>query len=161
MNKIYCLFLIIFSSSAFGEIVSDFTNRCGTSGSRILYAVPKSFTCASGQFLPANAIQCYDCPSGYTCNGGTYQFSSKNAQGIVKNENYTQFTTNEHYTCASNFNHVMNGSWTPNVITLNWDYKDGRTSTSQCVYDTLITDIPANPTRPGYKFMGWRVKTDN
>ena len=87
-----------YATGAFGENVSDFPNMCGADGYTHMYAVPRSFTCASGYFLPANATQCYECPSGYTCNGGTFTFNAKMAQGIS-----TSFVpTNAPKACAAN-----------------------------------------------------------
>lgn len=137
------------------------TNACAanTVPGRV-YAIPKSFTCASGYFLPANANTCYACPTGYTCNGGTFYFSSKLAQGITRINN-TVLSTNEHYTCAANLgNHVMNGSFTPNNVSLTWDYGVGNTTTSTCTYDGLIILPPDPEPRPGYAFKGWKLVTN-
>ena len=46
----------------------------------------------------------------------------------------------------------------PNTLTLNWDYKDGRTEQTTCEYGRGI-ELPPLPVRQGYKFSGWRVKT--
>ena len=148
MKKIFILFLIFFISPTFCETA----NMCGVYYR--MYAVPKSFTCLPGQFLPANAYECVSCPDGYTCSGGTYTFNSKKAQGLERVS--TQFSSNEHNTCAANTEHIMNGYWIPNTITINWN--DGTNSSqSQCVFGTKLV-LPPEPTRSGYKFGGWRVK---
>ena len=142
-----------------GYISSDVSYLCSENTAYLrMYAVPRSFTCASGQFLPANATTCYACPSGYTCSGGTFAFSSTRAQGIIRGED-TLITADAHHTCSSNMEHVLNGTFAPNTITINWD--DGtNTSTSQCVFGNTF-DLPPAPSRPGYVFGGWRVKTNN
>ena len=43
---------------------------------------PNSYTCSSGQYLPANAIACTTCLSGAYCAGGTYTFNETTDQGI-------------------------------------------------------------------------------
>ena len=51
-------------------------------------------------------------------------------------------------------------NWEPNTIGLNW--YDGDTkltvdnSAQSCVYDGTLT-VPAQPTKPGYTFNGWKV----
>ena len=103
---------MFFTFSAFAEVLNDFTSICGVSGYHRMYAVPKSFTCLPGQFLPANAIVCYNCPDGYTCTGGTYTFNSTTAQGLILN-GYVSSDTNN--TCAINTGHKMNGRYVQNV----------------------------------------------
>ena len=145
----FTVFYLVFISPTFGETA----NMCGVYYR--MYAVPKSFTCLPGQFLPANAYECVLCPDGYTCSGGTYTFNSKKAQGLVLKGKVSANTNN---TCAVNTGHVMNGYWIPNTITINWD--DGtNSSTSQCVFGTKLV-LPPEPVRPGYKFGGWRVKNN-
>ena len=46
---------------------------------------PNEYTCAAGQYLPADAIACVSCPNGYTCSGGTYSFNETIDQGLVGN----------------------------------------------------------------------------
>ena len=101
MKKIFVLFSFIFISPVFAETVNDFTNMCGVVGYRRLYAVPQSFMCESGFFLPANATTCAPCPDGYTCPGGTFDFNSTHAQGLNTNQTYISPTAYGK-TCASN-----------------------------------------------------------
>lgn len=51
--------------------------------------------------------------------------------------------------------------WTPNTINIDWDPANGAAHTQNtCEYDGAIT-LPAQPTRTGYTFNGWTVKTTN
>lgn len=45
-----------------------------------------SYTCSSGQYLPAGAISCEACPDGYTCSGGTFSFNANQTQGLDKGD---------------------------------------------------------------------------
>lgn len=40
-----------------------------------------NIVCNAGTYLPANATQCSNCPQGYYCTGGTYQYSNT-TQGL-------------------------------------------------------------------------------
>ena len=88
-------------------------NVCATNFGHKVYAsyTPISYTCASGQFLPANAIACASCPAGYTCSGGTYTFSAKYSQGLTRTAE--TYTANETNACASNFAHNLIASFVP------------------------------------------------
>lgn len=155
MKKIFILFSMFYIFPSFAEILNDFSNMCGMY--HYMYAVPKSFTCLPGQFLPASGYECVSCPDGYTCVGGTYTFDSKNAQGLERGA--SQLSPDEHNTCAANTGHVMNGYWIANTITINWD--DGtNTVQNTCVYGQSIT-LPPTPVRPGYVFGGWKIKNQN
>ena len=122
-----------------------------------------SYECPTGYYLPADSLGCVQCLSGYECSGGIYDYNPTENQGI-KLKSY--ILENVEQGCDYNLLFSERDEinirpvFTPNTITLNWDYKDdtGRTAQTTCVYDTPITNVPDEPVRPGYKFMGWRVK---
>ncbi len=83
-----------------------------------VYAIfkPKTFTCVSGYFLPANASECVPCPSGYVCSGGTFEHNTTSAQGIIENTTQEDLLISAHNTCSDNLtSHVLNGFFVPNV----------------------------------------------
>ena len=51
-------------------------------------------------------------------------------------------------------------NWEPNTINLNWYNGDEKLTVANnaqsCVYDGTLT-VPAQPTKPGYTFNGWKV----
>ena len=50
---------------------------------------------------------------------------------------------------------------TANTINIDWDPQNGEAhTTNQCTYDGAIT-LPAEPSKTGYTFGGWRLKTNN
>ena len=54
---------------------------------------------------------------------------------------------------------ALEADWTANRITINWDAKNGTTiPAGECTYDSTIT-LPATPTKTGYTFGGWTVKS--
>lgn len=59
-----------------------------------------SYTCNSGQYLPANTLGCVSCPNGFTCPGGTFEFNSDIFQGLSF-ETVPNNTLNN--ICADNF----------------------------------------------------------
>jgi len=138
-------------------MVGNESNVCAANYGHSITAVftPNSYTCAAGQFLPADAIACVSCPAGYTCAGGTYTFNATQSQGLVRvAQYYTVAATNA---CASNFPHKLNAVFTPNNISLTWKNENGTTiTTNTCTYGQPIS-LPANPTKTGYVFTGWSV----
>jgi len=54
---------------------------------------------------------------------------------------------------------ALEADWTANTIRINWDAKNGTTiPSSDCTYDDTIT-LPATPSKTGYTFGGWTVKS--
>jgi len=57
----------------------------------------------------------------------------------------------------------LRAQFTPEVINLKWYNGNTRitvpTTSNTCTYDTAIS-LPTNPTKPGYKFKGWKVIQD-
>jgi len=54
---------------------------------------------------------------------------------------------------------ALEADWTANTIRINWDAKNGTTiPAGECTYDSTIT-LPTTPTKTGYTFGGWTVKT--
>ncbi len=150
--KNMCIFLliIILIKPCLADITCDDT--VDYKAFKAIYE-PYTYTCAPGEFLPANTFMCKPCPSGYVCNGGTFNFDPNMYQGIVL-DLIPESTIN--YVCASNFTPKLRAVYEPNTITINWD--DGTNTTQNtCVYGQSIT-LPPEPVRPGYKFGGWRVK---
>ena len=53
------------------------------------------------------------------------------------------------------------GTCAANVLNIVWDpANDGAVTENQCTYNEAIT-VPADPVKPGYTFMGWKLKTEN
>jgi len=121
-----------------------------------------SGTTASGTV--SNQIVTYD--DSYTLNNGSgctltgYTFNgwscTNNLSGALSNGDPASGTwsiTNDS-TCTA--------QWTVNSIALSWDANGadngGTGGGGTCSYDSAIT-LPTNPTKTGYTFKGWKVKT--
>ena len=169
MNKIFVLLFLLFVSTAFADdyILTGNAGECDNTVLRVVNTktyltpvyTPIEYTCSVGTFLPANTTSCANCPSGYTCSGGTYAFNEKIAQGIVANTDKLGTTK----TCSTNLLRSVNNKtrltpiYEPNTININWDNGNNTTTTTTCEYNSLIT-LPPEPTRPGYTFSGWVLK---
>lgn len=85
--------LLSVNSFADGVITQNIANGCGADNLLFVDNVSymsaiwhkNSYTCSPGYYLPANGIDCAECPADYTCNGGTYTFNETIDQGIVLN----------------------------------------------------------------------------
>ena len=155
-------------------ITQDIVDGCNVSSLRptqnnITKFIPKfrvkTFTCNSGYFLPANTDHCVQCPNGYTCPGGTFDFNPDKARGITKQQTITNNLPN---VCSKNFTPGnFRPVFRPHTINLNWYLDENATTpmtvptaSQKCTYGEKIT-LPPEPTRPGYIFSGWKLKKNN
>ncbi len=138
-------------------ITQDVVGGCNSNITRLFPVFRiKTFTCNSGYFLPANTDHCVQCPNGYTCPGGTFDFDPTNVQGITKQQIITNNLSN---VCSANFiPRRFKPVFRPNTINLNWYDRDTIVAQTTCTYGEKIT-LPPAPTRPGYIFSGWRLIT--
>ena len=155
MNKYFFTFLCFIISPAVAAYNTDISEACSADFAHNLIAFykPNIYICSAGNYLPANSVTCSVCPSGYVCAGGSYAFNPKSSQGLVYKSAMGQKAVNA---CSNNLSHDLIAVYTPNKIQINWDAKIS-TMQTQCTFDWPI-EFPADPVRPGYKFMGWRIK---
>ena len=158
MKKLFIIFITLFSINAFAYYTEDLENQCGVINNHF-FAVFEviSYTCDAGYFLPADTLGCRPCPTGYTCNGGTFEYNAVQSQGATKT---TALLTNDlTNACASNGLHELFAVFEPVSVNLTWNDGVGNTSSTTCTYDGTIA-LPETPTRPGYVFTGWKVNTN-
>ena len=108
--KKFIAFLLVFMMTQ--SVFADMT--CDTGITRyVTWYVPNSYTCASGEYLPANAIACVSCPTGFTCSGGTFDFNSERYQGLNLTDVIPNATMNN--ICANNFPKKFSTEYIPNT----------------------------------------------
>ncbi len=153
MKRIFVSLSILFILQS---AVADMVCNVNIQEYRALYN-PISYQCNPGEFLPANTPGCRSCPTGYTCPGGTFYFNPNEYQGLTITKFQTDTVNN---VCGDNLPVKFVAIYKPNTINLNW-YSVGDTvyETNQCTYGQPITLPATNPTRPGYIFSGWRLRT--
>ena len=156
MKKLFVIFFIVLCSiNAFALYDSDITNGCSGSYRFAPVFQINSYTCQSGYFLPANAVACVACPTGATCNGGTFTFNPDIAQGIELNYPFNNTITNG---CSGNLTGGYVPVFVPNSISLTWQDDNGNTIDSgTCSYGEAISVPSTTPTKTGYTFAGWQV----
>ena len=108
--------IMFFTLPAFssGMITQDIDNDCGNTYSYSAIFEPITYNCAYGYFLPAGAISCATCPSGYTCPGGEYYFSATNTQGIAEGDILVQDAIGS---CSAGFSQSLTAIFEPIVYT--------------------------------------------
>ena len=88
-------------------------------GEMYAFFSPKNINCDANQFLPANSINCMNCPNGYSCNGGELTFNEQKSSGI----DWTQkITSGGNNVCSTNFPAELYAMWTPKTILCNAGY---------------------------------------
>lgn len=100
------------------SVFADMTCDTDVTDYYALYA-PNSYACASGQFLPADAIACVACPNGFTCDGGTFNFNENYFQGLSFD---SVLGTSANNLCAANFPYALVAQYEPNEHTCNAGY---------------------------------------
>lgn len=130
-------------------ITHDMTNMCSTNAYHELVAVftPNTHNCSAGTYLPANVDECTTCPPNHYCLGGTYTFNETTASGATP--------------CPNNQTSIAGASSVDDckTVNLNWISNGTTYQTSTCTLNGLIS-LPEPPTRPGYRFKGWKLVTN-
>ena len=115
MKKIIISLLYVFmANSAFAEFMCDDATHYSAE------YTPISYTCATGEFLPANTLGCVTCPNGFTCPGGTFEFNPNKFQGLNIGNSITGAPMNN--VCANNFSTEWISIYTPNQYTCSPGY---------------------------------------
>jgi len=152
MKKLTVFLLVIFMTQS---VLADMTCDTDMSDYYAVYEI-NSYTCNAGYFLPAGTEGCEPCPSGATCEGGTFDFDPDNFQGLVFNS-VSDSTLNN--SCASNFPIDLYAVYEPNTITINWDGADTEDITANnagtCTYGGDIRTPVKAQHIPGQTFVGW------
>ena len=115
MKKILIVSFVFLTLPVFAGYVTytnNIPNSCGMFEHFYALTTPVSYTCDSGEFLPADTLGCVACPVGYTCTGGIYAFNETTSQGAVKDENLT--IQKEANMCSANYPHKMQAVFTIN-----------------------------------------------
>ena len=89
MKKQLLIFLLVSQSAIADYINNDIVAGCDNVYTYRAIFAPKTRTCSSGNYLPANSLTCEECPSGYTCSGGTYDFNADRFSGATYTSNIT------------------------------------------------------------------------
>ena len=98
---------------------NNIVNGCGDAYYYAAEFEPISYTCLSGQFLPAGAISCQTCPQTYTCNGGTFTFNANQTQGLSGGD---ILVTDAIGSCSPQFNQSFSAVFEPITYTCSAGY---------------------------------------
>ena len=112
MKFIPIIFIAFLPTIVFADYLYT-NNIIGACGDTYYYTAvlePISYTCSSGQYLPAGAISCEVCPNTHTCNGGTFAFNTNQTQGLNDGDILVQ---NAISSCSPQFNQIFNAIFEP------------------------------------------------
>ena len=103
-----------------GVLTPDTAAACETIPANMYatYSV-NQYTCAVGNFLPADAITCATCPADGLCSGGTFPFNQTEFQGLILPSAISATTANA---CADNFPSEMHATYSANQYTCSAGY---------------------------------------
>ena len=130
---------------------------------------------------------CIVCPNGYTSNANEHVVCTDASSMHLSDTNFMQNCMVQEGVCypiaqpetntssglangatcdSDNLGTSTNGStaqteaiWNANTININWYNGDTRVAQNTCTYDGQIT-LPQQPTKVGYTFTGWKLKTN-
>ncbi len=111
MKKVFASLLFVLTANAtFAAFMCD-----DATNYKAIYDI-NSYTCNSGDFLPANYDNgCVTCPANATCNGGTFVFNPNSFQGLNIGNSITGATMNN--VCADNLQPSWRAIYIPNQHT--------------------------------------------
>ncbi len=112
--------------------------------------------CSQGYYLPAGVDECRQCLENYYCPGGQLTFNETTPQGLNPCPNDTPYSP----TGSISANQCYK------IINLNWYLDENATipltvqpAAQKCIYGQKITLPDTIPTKKGYIFSGWRLRT--
>ena len=118
MEKLFAFLLI----ATIGQsVLADMTCNTDISDYYLLYEID-SYTCDTGYYLPANTNECKQCPNGFICSGGTFEFNPDIFQGLsidtvpnttISNICAANFPTNLYVEYEPNSHNCLAGTYLP------------------------------------------------
>ena len=115
MKKLFAFFSFVLTTQS---VFADFACDTDISKYYTLYEID-AYTCSSGQYLPANIDGCRACPTGFTCNGGTFEFNPDIFQGLNV---FSMSGVQMNNVCAANFPDKLYLEYEPNSHTCSLGY---------------------------------------
>ncbi len=146
-----------FVASEDGNCYSGFDSYTRTDD-YIYPLVDSEILCPAGQYMANGTCTSYSvgtCPE----NHYKYNIDNNTMTEMVDNAcptNYTEYTMD--FVCDVHPEQDLCAD-IPTIINLNWYDRDTIIATNTCRYGQPIT-LPPEPTRPGYIFSGWRLRTE-
>lgn len=122
-----------------------------------------TYNCAAGTYLNTATGECVSCPAGSSCTGGNQDVEHDPIITECTGNTYSAAGASSCTACAAGY--TANGAHTEctaDGITLTWtvDGQPADGGAATCTYDETIGTLPTQPTKPGYHFVGWKVKTE-
>ena len=138
-------------------LVTDAIGSCATNFNKSFTATfePIVYTCNPGYYLPAgndwtNDFEgCRICDKDNYCIGGNYTFNETTNQGITHCPEQYQVSPAGSYSAQQCYKPIIN---------LDWYNGENIVAQTTCEYGSVI-QLPPTPVKPGYTFVGWRLKT--